>query len=510
MLFPWRLFYGILLGVMKTRKEFAMRKSFLLLVALAGCGFGAQDITISKDSLKIHNNPVSSFTDNVVFQSNTSTVISLDSAFITIDNMDTAGSAGYVRDDRLQVRWREHLEMPDVFNWDLKKIGSNQFRMRRRDTSSSDMPPLYFSTQLHLRRIVLMEIGGCLNCSGLPKWHSPFFSGTLVLYFSNGQTKSLRLYSDDLREPVNDGEPCIDLACDSQNVRKILDRNGMELVPVSRVSTIANGRIIKLEFVYNPLASISHPSYIKVLSPEIGNLTELKILTAIGNAFDSIPQRIGRCVNLESIFANGNGITTVPDSIVKCTRLRDISLENNRLTRLPDSIGKLKHLKSLCLVKNRLTSLPTSMADLDSVHCFFISGNRICTLPQAVIGWMNNVQTNRNCERYEPTWPDSQDCGASPAKQTQDRQRMPAFAAGRIVHEGNFITMTLGSTNDAARRLEIFDCSGRMMAMMSLPLGRKAAQTIRLNATRYPAGMYYLRVMAGRSSEIGGSFVIEQ
>jgi hypothetical protein len=474
------------------------------------CCIAAQNVTVSKDSLNIYNDHLSSFADEVAFVCNTSASTSLDSAFITIDEIDTAGSTWYVTEDRLQVRWLDHLQIPNMYYWNLVKSGPDRFRLIRRDSSTSDIQPLSFSAQIPQRRIVMMEIGGCLGCSGLPTWYPPFLRGSLILHFSSGQTISLRLYSDDLRKPVNYGEPCNDLACDTLNVRTILDRNGMESVPVSKVATTVNGRVTILQFAYNPISTALLPKQIKVIPPELGNLTALKSLTASGNAFDSFPQQIGGCAGLETILADNNGMTKLPDSIVKCTHLRFISLENNRLTQIPDSIGKLKKLKSLSITENHLTSLPSSMADLDSIQCLYIAGNRICTLPEPLIAWISDVHTNTICARYEPIWPDSQQCTSSISKRTPDTRPAPEFIVRPIVREGGSIMLTFGPLRGDARRIEIFDLSGRTAATMHLPAGGGAIKTVRLNAVRVPAGWYCLRVISDAGNDVFRPFVVNR
>ncbi len=491
-----------------------MEKRFFFIAAtISVCGVAAQNITISKDSLKICNDSLSSFADGISLICNTSGTITLDSAFIATDTMDTTGSAWYVTENRLQVVWREHLEMPDFYFWNLVKSGPDRYRLFLQETRSTEIYPMKFTAQIPQRRITAMEIGGCLGCSGLPTWYPPFFRGSLILHFSSGQTISLRLYSDDLGAPdtVNHGEPCDDLACDTLNVRKILDRNGMEAVPMSQVATVSNGRVTRLEFVYNLALASSLPKPVKVIPPEIGNLTGLKYLTAQGNGFDSFPQQIGGCANLQTIMANDNGMTKLPDSIAKCTLLRTVSLEKNRLTGLPESFGNLKNLSSLSVAENLLTSLPSSMTDLDSLGCLFIAGNRLCTLPEPVITWIQDVHTHTLCARWEPVWPDSQECNTEIIASARDTRPAHGFTIKPVVREGGLVTVTFGPMHGNGHRIEIFDLSGRTTAAMRLTNGKEAMQTVRLDAVRLPAGWYCLRVTsgaAGAANEIVRPFVV--
>ena len=494
---------------MKNRREWTVMAKYLLITTMLAFGIAAQDITVSKDSLKVYNNLVSSFADDITFTSNVPTAIRLDSVFLLIDEMDTTGLSWDITEERLQGRWRESLGSPLWFNWDLERNGEKKYRMMLQSSSPADTQPLYFDGQGTQRGIAMMAIGGCIRCSGLPPRFPPYIKGMLVLYFSNGQTVSLRLYSDDLREPASYNEPCEDYACDSMNVRKILDRNGMESVPVSEVTSSGN-RVTTLSLVYNLAGAVSLPKQCTVLPDEIGNLTALISIMARGNAFESISPRIGRCSKLTTIFADNNGISALPDSIVRCRQLRYITLENNRLIRIPDSIGKLRSLRQLSVTNNLLTSLPASIVELDSMDCVFVAGNRICTLPEVVKTWLTDVRTNSLCERWEPVWPDSQECETASAKLTPAGQRVSLFTVKRIVREGNFIVMETDAAGGVVRLIEIFDCSGKRIEAIIPSAGRHFPGTVRLNATRYPAGWYYMRVISETSIATGCSFVIER
>ena len=91
-----------------------------------------------------------------------------------------------------------------------------------------------------------------------------------------------------------------------------------------------------------------------------------------------------------------------------------------------------------------------------------------------------------------------------------DRQQLPGFAAGPIVREGNFITITYGPADDRACRIGIFDISGRKTATINLPAAGYAAKTVRLNIAGFPAGWYCVRAISGAVKETFGSFVIDR
>ncbi len=486
-----------------------MVKSLLSVVMLVFVT-NAQNITVSKNSLKIYNNPVSSFADEIRLQNQTAAAVDLDSAFLLVDEMDTTGSGAYGGlGERFYIRWKL-INPVRCDMWSLDNFTADTYRLKPSSSSSSIRPSLYFAAPGDSLVVGFVEIGTCLGCSGIPTWYPPYFRGRLQLHFDNGQVLIIRLDSDDMRKFLPANQPCADYPCDSVNVRRILDRNGMETVPVSNVANKSGGRVTTLQLNYNLASAVSLPKPCTMIPDEIGNLTALSNLSAGGNAFDSFSNRISGCINLQTIYMNNNGIKVLPDSIVNCISLKSILLDNNQLTRLSDSIGKLINLRSLSVAENLLTSLPESIVELDSVNCIFIEGNKICTLPDTVIAWMDGVQAKTHCARWEPTWPDSQKCDSVGAERIPASKRLPGFAVGRIIREGDFITVELGPRGDAACRIEIFDLSGKRMETINLPAGRHAIQTVRLNAARYPAGLYHLKVSTPVSNGIIRSFVIER
>jgi len=489
-------------GAHRTGKERMMMIRFFLTIVVAATLSAADSvvtavsanaaIVASKDSLKVYNNPVSSFADYIVLVNGTATAVHLDSAYLRIEEMDTTGSGEFGGlGSRFHLQWKRTLPARDDV-WSLNSVAADTYRLTPAASSSSIRPSLDFSAPGESLSVAFVEIGTCLGCSGVPTWYPPYFRGTLELFFNIGQTVIIRLYSDDVRKIVHPGEPCTNYTCDSVNVRKILDRNGMESVPVSEVSTNANGRITALQLRYSeiPMGAITLPKQVTVIPDEIGNLTALTSIMAGGNAIGSISNRIGRCSNLRSIFATNNGITELPDSMVKCPVLQHLSLENNRLTRLPDSLGSMKALRELNVTRNLLTSLPLSMAELDSIRCVFIAGNRICTLPDVVAARLSDVRAKMYCAAFEPVWPDSQDCSVALAGRV-DTRNVPAPAIIRVSQEGSLLTIETGVPIGSADAVRLSDVAGRLVMQVAV-----SGTTVRLSTHNLARGVYYAALVA--------------
>ena len=157
----------------------------------------AQDITVSKDSIQVYNNPIMSFADEVVFTSHTSDSIHLDSAFVLISEIDTVG---YGRNG-FEASWRSNYSSAQVFVWNLDSIGPNSYRLVKNLFSPALAAPLSLSGNGATCQMFFLEIGSCFMCALYPKYPR-YLRGTMRLYFSNGQVVELKLWSNDLRTAV--------------------------------------------------------------------------------------------------------------------------------------------------------------------------------------------------------------------------------------------------------------------------------------------------------------------
>lgn len=126
------------------------------------------------------------------------------------------------------------------------------------------------------------------------------------------------------------------------------------------------------------------------LTPDICNLTELKVLNLKGCFLSGpLPKEVGMLENLEIIDLTDNfndnieygavdaGITDIPAEVFQgCTKLKQLLLSNNRFKALPAGIGNLENLEELDISSNQITSFPMSeLGSLKNVRRLQMSNN---------------------------------------------------------------------------------------------------------------------------------------
>jgi hypothetical protein len=169
------------------------------LLAFCAVAF-AQNITVSKDSLQVYNNPMLSSADGVTFTSHTSTAVTLDSAFITVAQMDTAGLTAVLAAKSLEAVWTAYTPTAANYQWLMDSVSPNNYKLSLNYPTGSS-GPLSFSGNDTTSQIFRFQIGSCFYCDRLPEYPK-YFKGTLRLFFSNGQVVELKLWSQNLSTGV--------------------------------------------------------------------------------------------------------------------------------------------------------------------------------------------------------------------------------------------------------------------------------------------------------------------
>ncbi|KAL9175060.1 hypothetical protein ABFS82_02G091300 [Erythranthe guttata] len=117
------------------------------------------------------------------------------------------------------------------------------------------------------------------------------------------------------------------------------------------------------------------------LSPHIGNLSFLRIISLGNNSFNGrIPQEIGLLRRLEYIeFSNNSFLGSIPKNMSQCKSLVYLNLINNNLSgNIPPEIGLLYNLQSLYLGKNTFSGhIPQTIGNLTSLGAISL---RLCGL----------------------------------------------------------------------------------------------------------------------------------
>lgn len=79
----------------------------------------------------------------------------------------------------------------------------------------------------------------------------------------------------------------------------------------------------------------------------------------------------------------------VPKNIGELSQLRILSLDTNELSDLPEEIGKLKNLERLALSNNLLTTLPSTFSDLQNMKHLHLANNYFKIIPPCVYSMLN-------------------------------------------------------------------------------------------------------------------------
>ncbi|KAL5569680.1 hypothetical protein UlMin_026255 [Ulmus minor] len=131
------------------------------------------------------------------------------------------------------------------------------------------------------------------------------------------------------------------------------------------------------------------------ISPHIGNLTFLKLISLQKNSFfGEIPWQVGHLFRLQHLYLTNNTLGgRIPVSLMNCSQLRTIRLSGNRLSGdIPNEIGTLMKLETFQVSKNNLTGrIPNSFRNLSSLEDFAVGYNNLVgTIPDEV-GFLSSL-----------------------------------------------------------------------------------------------------------------------
>ena len=116
------------------------------------------------------------------------------------------------------------------------------------------------------------------------------------------------------------------------------------------------------------------------LPPELGNLTELRILSVWANQLRrAIPSELAVLTKLEDFGVGGNQLSgEIPTWLGNFSNLRVLHLVSNQFTgSIPSWIGDLP-LQGLYLSHNRLSGdVPTELGNISSLQTVYLAGNNL-------------------------------------------------------------------------------------------------------------------------------------
>jgi len=159
----------------------------------------------------------------------------------------------------------------------------------------------------------------------------------------------------------------------------ILSHCKLEEVPAS-IGLFGNLR--ELQLAENNIST-------KHISPKIGKLKKLEILSFYKNELDSVPSFLMQYPELEELDLYYNKIERIPPEIANLKKLRRLYLANNKLYSIPDEIGDLTALEELYLKHNRISYLPNSLCNLSRITDFHVNNNYLQGFPDCILSFKN-------------------------------------------------------------------------------------------------------------------------
>ena len=120
------------------------------------------------------------------------------------------------------------------------------------------------------------------------------------------------------------------------------------------------------------LSKIRMAKGVAKIPPEIGLLTNLRVLIFEDSGLRKIPPEIGLLTNLLILSLRNNNIKSIPPEIGQLTDLRELYLDGNKIKTLPPEIGRLTNLGILWVHNNNIKTLPDDIYDLKILRHLYI------------------------------------------------------------------------------------------------------------------------------------------
>ncbi len=151
--------------------------------------------------------------------------------------------------------------------------------------------------------------------------------------------------------------------------------NSIETLPAVLFSTCSSLRELHLD--HNLLSHIS---------PSIGLLFNLEVLSLHDNRIANIPDTIGLLSRLSTLRLDRNVIASLPESICRCQSLQLLHIDGNPIALLPADMGHMTALRDLGIGScPLLTELPASIGKLAHVSIWVYSPSSIRGIPESIL-----------------------------------------------------------------------------------------------------------------------------
>ncbi|MBN1984161.1 MAG: leucine-rich repeat domain-containing protein [Chitinivibrionales bacterium] len=173
----------------------------------------------------------------------------------------------------------------------------------------------------------------------------------------------------------------VGIASDEDVVKLILDVNKKTTWNSATVATYENGRLTHLNLNNQSIESEG----LTQIPAEIGQLTELQVLSIDDNDLTQLPKELFDLKNLRVIQIRDNAITTLPPGIGKLEKLEVLDLRNNQIAELPEELTSLKSLTVLHMWGNLLKTLPSDIGSMSSLKELYLNRNELTALPPSIL-----------------------------------------------------------------------------------------------------------------------------
>lgn len=144
-------------------------------------------------------------------------------------------------------------------------------------------------------------------------------------------------------------------------------------------------RLTSLSFLY-----LNSKIGLKIFSPELCMLTNLKELDRSYNSIMEIPPQIRYLNQLESINLLSNQVSIIPKEFFDLINLKILRLDSNRIHTIPPEIGNLTNLELLGLADNQIAALPREIGQLVNLMNLSLGGNSLSSFPSE-IGFLTSL-----------------------------------------------------------------------------------------------------------------------
>ena len=199
-----------------------MIKNFLFSVILV-FSIAAQDITVSKDSLRV-NGTVNTL-DTVTITNSGADQVFIDSLLVHFDSLDTT-QLFFSLDDMFEAILVELYNGTPMTHFDqMKSLGNNLFSVNFLAESRPPFPiPPGGTTKLANVRFGNFTHSAVSRCPN-------YLEGTLYFYFNNGYVDSLMIYADNLQTTITKRSPPVRKRTSISGNRAQYLINGRKIIP---------------------------------------------------------------------------------------------------------------------------------------------------------------------------------------------------------------------------------------------------------------------------------------